>query len=143
MRVGFTGTQDGMTDEQHKALCRRVEALDVTEFHHGCCVGSDAEAFDVVLEYAPNAKVVAHPPANRSKVSENTVAFSDEVREAKPYLVRDQDIVDESDVLVATPKTADEVRRSGTWATVRMARRAGKPVVIINPDGTETEERPR
>jgi hypothetical protein len=43
-------------------------------------------------------------------------------------------------MLAACPKGPEE-RRSGTWATVRYARKTGKPVVIFWPDGTVTEEK--
>jgi hypothetical protein len=36
---------------------------------------------------------------------------------------------------VACPRTDQEQRRSGTWATVRYARKVGKPVLIIGRDG--------
>ena len=48
---------------------------------------------------------------------------------------------DETDMLVACPKGPEEVR-SGTWSTVRFARKRGKRIVIIMPDGTVTEENP-
>jgi len=60
---------------------------------------------------------------------------ADEYRNPQDYLVRNQDIVNECDVLVATPKENNEVLRSGTWATIRRATKAKKPVLIVNPDG--------
>ena len=38
MKVGFTGTQDGMTDEQARAF-HRVLRVYAGVFHHGDCVG--------------------------------------------------------------------------------------------------------
>ena len=35
-----------------------------------------------------------------------------------------------------TPQGNEEVMRSGTWATVRRARKQDKPIFIINPDGS-------
>lgn len=46
-----------------------------------------------------------------------------------------RDIVAETDELIATPKGFQEERRSGTWATVRYALKARKPVTVIWPDG--------
>jgi predicted Rossmann fold nucleotide-binding protein DprA/Smf involved in DNA uptake len=37
--------------------------------------------------------------------------------------------------MIATPHSYVEIGRSGTWATVRYARKAGKPIYLILPDG--------
>jgi len=37
--------------------------------------------------------------------------------------------------MIATPGEVDEQLRSGTWSTVRFARKQGKPVHVILPDG--------
>ena len=39
-------------------------------------------------------------------------------------------------MMIAAPSEAEEQRRSGTWSTVRFARKQGKPVFVISPDGT-------
>jgi hypothetical protein len=44
-------------------------------------------------------------------------------------------------VVIACPFERTEQQRSGTWATVRMARKAGKPLVIVYPQGDERRER--
>ena len=135
MKVGFAGTRDETTPAQHKALCGWLKANEVTEFHHGCCIGADDEAVQAVLSLATiGGKIVAHPPLNRSKMSESAIQFSTEVLPAKDYLVRNRDIVDACEVLLACPK-GEEEQRSGTWSTVRYARKQGKPVVVLWPDG--------
>ncbi len=40
-----------------------------------------------------------------------------------------------SSVLGACPRSAEEETRSGTWPTVRYARKQGKPVYLVLPDG--------
>jgi hypothetical protein len=55
---------------------------------------------------------------------------------AKPYLVRNHEIVDDSQVLIAAPKEFTEQLRSGTWATIRYARKIGRTVRIVFPDGS-------
>ena len=45
------------------------------------------------------------------------------------------EIVDESDTIIAFPASAEEVIRSGTWATIRYARKTKTPLHIILPDG--------
>ena len=57
------------------------------------------------------------------------------MREEKPYLDRNKDIVDETNILMACPNKAEEVQRSGTWSTVRYARKVGKAVLIVYPSG--------
>lgn len=140
LRYGFTGTRDGMTDAQHQTFCALVKARRILEFHHGCCLGADAEALEVVQTYAPEARTVAHPPLNQSLLSSLALSSSSHRCAPRGYLERDRDIVDESDHLFATPKQDREIGKSGTWATVRMARRAGKPVTVIWPDGSVSEE---
>jgi hypothetical protein len=50
-------------------------------------------------------------------------------------LERNTEIVKACDVLIATPKEQDEVLRSGTWATIRRARKYDKKLAVIFPDG--------
>ncbi len=64
----------------------------------------------------------------------------DETRKPKPYLKRNHDIVDESDILIGFPSSEEERLRSGTWATVRYARKTGKRIYIIFPDGKVKQE---
>lgn len=45
-----------------------------------------------------------------------------------PYLQRNDALVEHADLLIAFPRTADEVLRSGTWSTVRRARKRGVEV---------------
>lgn len=50
------------------------------------------------------------------------------------YMDRNDALAERGDVLVAFPETAEEELRSGTWATIRRFRKAGKPVIIIALD---------
>lgn len=51
----------------------------------------------------------------------------------KPPLKRNYDIVDACDILLAAPRTLTEELRSGTWATIRYARKTGKKYLILAP----------
>jgi hypothetical protein len=53
-----------------------------------------------------------------------------------PFLKRNKNIVDYTDLLVACPNGFEEVIRSGTWATWRYAVKQEKLWIIIWPDGT-------
>lgn len=126
MKVGFTGTQQGMTWYQLVALRGHLHLLGATELHHGDCVGADAEADEVAREMG--LRTVSHPPADPKK---RAFCASNEMREPELYLERNHDIVDETDVLIAAPRTDEEQLRSGTWSTVRYARKRGKDVVVL------------
>lgn len=56
-----------------------------------------------------------------------------------PYLERNAAIVQSTLELIATPGETVEQVRSGTWATIRQARRRRRPTTIVWPDGTYTE----
>lgn len=141
MRVGFTGTRDGMTVEQHKTLCGwlRANGPEITELHHGCCVGADDEAWDAFKTFANYAEAHAHPSNLKGMTSESALYLCDVKHDPKPPLDRNRDIVDSCDLLIACPK-GDEERRSGTWATVRYARKVGRQILIIAPDGSQSIE---
>ena len=130
MIVGFTGTQDGMTRLQKAMFVGVLARLCPREFHHGDCDGADQEAHELVREHAHNCLIVIHPSDNDSK---RAFCHGDSMREPKPYLDRNRAIVFACDELVAAPKTRTEELRSGTWATVRAARRSGKPVHMVWP----------
>lgn len=44
MRIGVTGTRNGMTLAQHDTLADVLRGLSIAEFHHGGCRGVDVEA---------------------------------------------------------------------------------------------------
>lgn len=129
MKLGFTGTQQGMSAMQAKLLRSELQLYKPTEFHHGDCVGADAEAHEIVEAEFPNIKIVVHPPINPAK---RAFKWGDEGRIAKDYLMRNRDIVNETDRLVAAPKGDTEELRSGTWATIRYAIKARKPYTILS-----------
>lgn len=129
MIVGFTGTQAGMTRKQEVMLTSVAHVI--TEGHHGDCIGADKQ-FDSILK-AQNIKRVAHPPIKSHK---RAFCDAEVILQCKDYLERDEDIVDVSETMIATPKEMSEVRRSGTWFTIRYAFKWRKPTMIIFPDGT-------
>jgi hypothetical protein len=149
-KLGFTGTRSGMTDEQESAFERILNHHRPSEAHHGDCVGADhdfyllllalrTEGDSEVMSWSRNCKLVLHPP---DKKYNRAFCGWDECRPPAPYLVRDHEMVDEIDVLLACPKNDQEQLRSGTWATVRYARQQRKHIIIVWPDGTVQEEHP-
>jgi hypothetical protein len=130
MRVGFTGTQKGMTNAQHTTIWHLLGSTTYAEAHHGDCIGADATFHAIASEIG--IPVVIHPPNTDAK---RAFCKSSQTMPPKPYLVRNHEIVDSSDVLIATPKGFVEELRSGTWATIRYARKQGKRVFIVFPSG--------
>ena len=134
MKVGFTGTRQGFTEPQSNAFANLMRnAESVSEFQHGSCKGADIQA---AYRLPRRIKRVAHPGTDAN--GENPHYARDEkatILEPKPYLVRNHDIVDATQVLIACPAGMKEELRSGTWATVRYARKQGKAITIIYPDG--------
>ena len=128
MKIGFTGTREGMSQHQKEQFVLKMEELGPTEFHHGDCVGADADAHDIVRAFFPDVKIVVYPP-----VSTKQRAFrqGDEFKEPEPYITRDHKIVDGTECLIGTPLQNDEILRSGTWATIRYGRKTGKPVFVL------------
>jgi len=132
MRIGFTGTQRGMTDAQRTMLREILTTFDHGEFHHGDCIGSDAQAHEIALEcgYCP----IIHPPSDPRKRAWCEVP-KHLMRREYPYMIRNHHIVDETGRLIATPAEFEEQLRSGTWSTWRYAKRKNCKVVLILPNG--------
>lgn len=126
-RVGFTGTRKGMTPQQKDTL--RTLLLPSDEFHHGDCIGADAEAHAIAREVGCSP-IVIHPT-----YLERWRAYcsGDLVMEPQSPLTRNHIIVYLTDLLIAAPATKKEILRSGTWATIRYARKGKKAVVILEP----------
>ena len=128
--VAFTGTQKGMTNAQLKSFISLINHIDVDFFHHGDCVGADADAHRAVVDTIP---VIIHPCTIESKRAWCTGA--DGTHLPLPPLERNRVMVDMSGLLIATPKEYTEQLRSGTWATIRYAYKKNKKIRIIWPDG--------
>jgi hypothetical protein len=130
LRIGFTGTQLGMTEAQRAALKAVLTERDATVLHHGDCIGADAQAHEIAVSMS--CEIVIHPPIVEAKR-----AWKQAARTLRPtsYLARNKDIVRDTAMLVATPGEDTEQIRSGTWLTVRFARRRGRPVWVILPNG--------
>ena len=131
--IGFTGTQDfgKVSDRRVDRLWEYLKLLKEngsTHFHHGDCIGADNMA--ATQAHRIGFKVIVHPPKNASKRAFN--AYYVEEKEPKGYIARNHDIVDCSEILIGMPKNPKvEELRSGTWATIRYARKIGKSVGII------------
>ncbi len=130
--LGTSGTQVGGTAEQRTTFGLILRRLRILEFHHGDCVGWDEQAHNIVIDKYPKCHIEIHPPKNRSK---RAFCKPGHVRDPLEYLTRNRVIVTEANLMVITPKEEEEQLRSGTWATFRYSRQAGKTTWVILPDG--------
>lgn len=139
MKIGFSGTRNGMTDAQRAALIGLFGQLEPTEFHHGACKGADASAA-FIADDSKGVWIVAHP-GKSAKGGENewldqcAMECSDDVRDTKTHFARNRDIVNETDLLIACPPCQPLPASGGTAYTVGYAGKVGKPVKIIWPSG--------
>lgn len=144
MNIGFTGTRNGMTEEQKHEVETLLKRFLVGHVHHGDCVGADADFHSIArsLQHPLDSSskrfaVIIHPP-----VDESHRAFCKDawIRPAKTHFARNRDIVIECDILIATPRLMIEEDHGGTWYTIRFARKQSKRIVIMWPNGSVTQE---
>lgn len=128
MIVGFTATREGMSVLQKALLVDRLAALYPEEFHHGDDDGGDREAHEIVRKHWPRCCIVLHPPDNPIH---RAFCKADREMPPRPYLLRNKAIALCCAELIAAPKTMVEELRSGTWSTIRYARKALKPTHLL------------
>ena len=142
LKIGFIGTRHGMTDDQKKEFERLIEAKEFEEFHHGMCrvldgshQGSDEQAHNIVRD-KKSVTIVGHPPVFKASY---LLVPCDKILPPATYSKRNNDIVNSTDCLIATPDAKERVG-SGTWKTIRYARKKGKRIYIIHKNGRVTIE---
>ncbi len=137
MRIGFTGTRKGMTAMQKASVESWLTIFGFDWFHHGDCVGADAEAHKIAVSLGYEIEIYPSTIKNKRAYCEGQI-----VREPRHPLKRNHDIVNDVYIMIAAPKGYQEIKRgSGTWATIRYARKKKTGLFIVYPDG-KTEERP-
>ena len=136
--IGFTGTQLEMTVYQIFVLGILFNIFRPIEFHHGDCIGADADAHEVAEFFKNyfnlknfNLKIVIHPSNINSK---RAFKNGDRILKSLNPLQRNKNIVYISNIVVAAPYQEHEILRSGTWATIRYAKKINKPLIIIHPN---------
>lgn len=133
--VGFSGTRVGMNDVQKRLVGGTYDILGIKKVHHGDCVGADEDMHNITRK--KEGYIILHPPTNPRF---RAYCDYDEIRPELPYLERNDQIVYESKTLIATPRELIEQRRSGTWYTIRQARKRinivkGYGLIIVYPNG--------
>jgi hypothetical protein len=127
--IGFTGTRQGMSQKQKRKLSKLLANIpEEIIFHHGDCIGADAEAHKIAKRLGYT--IAIHPPINSLY---RAFCSADILYWAKPYLERNKEIVDMCSLLIVCPKENTEVLRLGTWSTKRYAQKRDKELIIIKP----------
>jgi hypothetical protein len=130
MSIGFTGTSKRLpTFSEARRLevrLRELFLLGHTDFHHGDCLMMDE--FAAKLASKIGYRIYCHPPIQAVK---RAFAQSHVMYGPKPYLERNHDIVNAVERLLAMPNETEEIVRSGTWATIRYARKRHVPFEIL------------
>lgn len=129
MKIGITGTREGATERQIKALYDFFVTVESgSELHHGDCCGVDVQAAIIASELG--IKTVCHPP-----ISNELRAFheSTEIKKPEGYLKRDRAIVDHCDVLVVVPLQDSWQPAGGTWYTHDYAQKKEKTIIVYYP----------
>jgi hypothetical protein len=129
IRIGFTGNRNGLRPNQEEQIKLILDEYENIIVLHGDCVGSDTDFHKICVNYKNKIKIHIYPPNNPTMRAFND---GDKVMEEKSYLERNMDIVKNSDILIACPvdKNKEELR-SGTWSTVRQAKKYGIPVYLF------------
>lgn len=134
--AAFTGPEQGLTPRQFQVCRSALTANGVTTLCVGDCIGADAQITDLAHEL--RIATDCHPPSNPAKRAFTTGHWR--VHPPRPYLVRNHDMVDDGEFLLAAVTGRRELLRSGYWATIRYARKIRKARVIVYPDGAFTIE---
>ena len=141
--IGFTGSRRGMTASQKKAvkslLVSAQAPIPDSGFSdaplivalHGDCVGADEDFHNICKELEIDRQT---RPCTLEKYRAHTDAV--EIAEPAPPLDRNKLIVESSTIMIATPHSFQELKRSGTWSTIRYTKFVGKYLFIVYPDGT-------
>lgn len=139
MIATFTGTRQGWTGAQFKGVRRVFHILKdqgCRTLLHGVCVGSDESADALAIDEFQFI-TVGYPGVNGQGQSPwRSHGCRCAMMPEEEYQIRDHKMVDRSEAVVATPKGMfEETRGSGTWLTIRYAKKQGKRLYIVYPTG--------
>ena len=134
IKIGFTGNRYGITSEQKDQIISILDKYNNIIVSHGDCIGSDTDFHNLCINYRnlhTNKKITINifPPNNPKLRAFNQ---GDLLMDEKPYLQRNLDIIKNSSILIAVPidKNKEELR-SGTWSTIRNARKRKLTIYIL------------
>jgi hypothetical protein len=144
LRISVTGISDPTPLESEYArqmitMSLRHSTSEISEFSTGGAHGVDTIAAIVGFEVIPSAHHRICFPDNdpwNTGLLDLEVEFTEYVA-CPTYMKRNDALVAFCDVLLAFPRSPKELGiGSGTWATIRRARKANKGIVITTLDQT-------
>jgi len=141
MKIGFTGTRNGMSPMQLSCVRAIIQMHATDRRHiivtgaHGGCVGADAEFHSICMEYEIDR--IIHP--GYSTKDRDSKKFSadlfigrrDVVLSPLPFLARNREIVETTDFMIACPESPLP-STGGTWYTVNYARDLKRNIIVIH-----------
>lgn len=132
LHIGVTGTRSGMTEFQKQEFTSIMQSIltgDHVIFHHGDCVGVDAQAATIACDLG--CIVECHPPI---KTEVRAFHNSELTNEPRGYFARNRDIVDSSDFLIVVPWQMAWSNNGGTWYTHDYAKKTGVELQVLWPE---------
>jgi len=150
MKIGFTGTQSGMTEWQKNSLRETLEYLKGTEFVHDDSPGASQEANEIAFDYGIRIFTI-FPPLNGKKrawcfnpshsrmdsqwhaIEHKGIQVQVRWMPMDDYLKRNKHIVDNVDHMISAPKEHQHSLKSGTWSTIRYIWKIKKSHINIPP----------
>jgi len=133
MIVGFTGSRKGMTAPQRVTVDWLLAELQPTLVLHGDCVGADVDFHKLALARKININV--HPGIELGDPRRAGCEGYMLCHAVRPFWKRNRDIVNSCVALIAVSRSENEELRSGTWATVRYARKLKRSIYVVYPGG--------
>jgi len=129
--VAFTGTQIGMTWAQKKAFRSLLIEMKPRVLIHGDCIGADADAHDIAVDLGIEVWIRPCILSEKRAYKEGKL-----LAEPEEPIARNHKMVDQSHALIGCPKRPRQELRSGTWATIRYAKKADVLRWLVFPDGS-------
>lgn len=133
MRVSVTASQAGITPKQYRDIEAYLLEHRPTVLTHGGCIGGD-DTIDLLAAQLGIYRFVFPSTITAKRIPDEVLRSRGKVFifAPMPPLERNPKIVLAGDILLACPRQS-EVLRSGTWATVRQARKRHLPYKIFFP----------